>query len=179
VAFMPITSESRAFNQQLSANLHKSHDSDRRTFFVQKIIAPAIASVAATLFISPHPAFADVLLMDKGVSDVSPFKGGAEEAKKRFQLAIKDIDNLLANYNILTQSGGDNVRLYLGTQGLKSNMSGIMKVLKSLKEEADDIVEYTEGKFSRDPFSLMGCMICNIAIDFQSTYLVPHSYGRV
>jgi len=90
-------------------------------------MAPTIASIAKT-FISPHSAFADVLLMAKGAPDVTPFKGDAEEAKNRFQLAMQDIDNLLNNYNILTKSGGDNVRLYLGTQGLKSNMCGILKV---------------------------------------------------
>ena len=87
-----------------------------------------------------------MLLMDKGRPDVPPFKGSADEARTRLQLAIRDIDNLLENYDTLTRSGGDNVRLYLGTQGVKSNMFGIMKVLNSLKEELEDIVEYTEGK---------------------------------
>ena len=120
---------------------------NRRTFLVRQIIAPTIASVAATWLPTPRPALADaMLLMDKGRPDVPPFKGSADEARTRLQLAIRDIDNLLENYDTLTRSGGDNVRLYLGTQGVKSNMFGIMKVLNSLKEELEDIVEYTEGK---------------------------------
>ena len=68
------------------------------------------------------------------------------------KLAIADIDDLLNNYDVITKSGGDNVRLYLGTQGVKSHMYGIMKVLKSLKEEADDIVEYTEAMDSFEAY---------------------------
>mmetsp|Transcript_21111 Transcript_21111/g.38186 ORF Transcript_21111/g.38186 Transcript_21111/m.38186 type:complete len:248 (+) Transcript_21111:138-881(+) len=177
VAFSPIKSESRPLSlihQQSALNLHKSHD--RRTFLVQKIITPAIVSVAAT-FISPHSAHADVLLMDKGVPDVSPFKGSAEEAKKRFQLAIRDIDNLLNNYDILTMSGGDNVRLYLGTQGVKSNMFGIMKVLKLLKEEADDIVEYTEAmdEFEVYLFQAEGAAYQSMFIEHSSAKGTPES----
>ena len=33
---------------------------------------------------------------------------------------------------------------FVGTQGTKSHMYGLPKALKSLKEEVDDIVEYTE-----------------------------------
>ena len=52
---------------------------------------------------------------------------------------------MLANYDTISGGGGgDNVRLYLGTQGTKSHMYGLPKALKSLKEEVDDIVEYTE-----------------------------------
>jgi hypothetical protein len=113
---------------------------------------------------TPHPALADTIwLTDKGRPDVPPFTGGADAGKARFQLAIRDVDILLDNYDALARSGGDTVRLYLGTQGVKSNMFGIMKVLKSLKEEADDIVEYTEGKeriiylqiLFLDPFNLI------------------------
>eukprot|EP00580_Thalassiosira_gravida_P011643 CAMPEP_0201647400 /NCGR_PEP_ID=MMETSP0493-20130528/35699_1 /ASSEMBLY_ACC=CAM_ASM_000838 /TAXON_ID=420259 /ORGANISM="Thalassiosira gravida, Strain GMp14c1" /LENGTH=213 /DNA_ID=CAMNT_0048122793 /DNA_START=34 /DNA_END=675 /DNA_ORIENTATION=- len=159
-----------ALHLHTTSSSHHDHDNDhyyhdRRTFLAQKIITPTIAAVAATTSIvlpfqppaahasSPSASAEGVqqlqvqLLMDRNVPDVSPFiKGSAEEAKKRFQLAMLDIDSLLDNYDVITKSGGDNVRLYLGTQGVKSNMFGVMKVLKSLKEEADDIVEYSEGK---------------------------------
>lgn len=49
--------------------------------------------------VAPHPALADVLLMNKSSPDVPPFQGGDfSEAKKRFQLAILDVDNLLERY---------------------------------------------------------------------------------
>ena len=67
-----------------------------------------------------------------------------EDAKTRFQLARSDVKYLLENYSDVAKGGGDAVRNYLGTQGVNRNMYGIQKVLKLLKEEADDIVEFTE-----------------------------------
>ena len=119
---------------------------NRRSFLVHQIILPSIATVSSNIIsFQPQPAFAaDVLLMDKSSPDIPPFKGDVADAKSRFKLALKDIDNLLANYEQISKSGGDNVRLYLGTQGVKSHMYGISKVLIGLREEVDDIVEFTE-----------------------------------
>lgn len=69
---------------------------------------------------------------------------GVEEAKARFQEGRKSLKYLLDNYDKVVEGGGDNVRRYLGTVGTTSGLFGISKVLKSLKDEADDIVEYTE-----------------------------------
>lgn len=81
---------------------------NRRTFLGSAFLALA----------GPTPALADqMLLTDKDAVDVPPFKGGVEEAKERFVLAMSEIDSLLANYDEITKGGnGDNVRLYLGTQ---------------------------------------------------------------
>lgn len=127
--------------------------------------------------IAPNPAFADELLMDKSSLDVPAFRGGAPEAKQRFRRAIKDIDNLLANYDEITKSGGDNVRLYLGTQGVKSNMYGIMKVLKTLREEADDIVEYTEAlnEFEAYLFQAEGAAYQSMFVEHSSAKSTPES----
>jgi len=144
-------------------------------------MAPTIiaSTVAAVSFVSsPQPALAYTLLTDKGRPDIPPFKfTAAEEAKTRFQLAIRDIDNLLDNYEILTKSGGDNVRLYLGTQGVKSNMFGVMKVLKSLKEEADDIVDYTEAmdEFEVYLFQAEGAAYESMFIEHSSAKGTPES----
>ncbi|KAL9191038.1 hypothetical protein ACHAXT_000744 [Thalassiosira profunda] len=149
---------------------------DRRTFLTQQFIAPALASAAAASFI-PRPALADALLMDKSSPDIPAFQGGVAEGKKRFQLAIKDIDNLLADYDAISKSGGDNVRLYLGTQGVKSHMYGIGKVLKSLKEEADDIVEYTEAlnEFEAYLYQAEGASYQSMFTEHSSAKSTPES----
>ena len=67
-----------------------------------------------------------------------------EEAEDRLRLARKSAQYLLDNYDEICEGGGDNVRRYLGTVGTTSGLFGIQKVLKTLAEKADDIVEYTE-----------------------------------
>ena len=67
-----------------------------------------------------------------------------EEAEDRLRLARKSAQYLLDNYDEICEGGGDNVRRYLGTVGTTSGLFGIQKVLKTLTEKADDIVEYTE-----------------------------------
>mmetsp|Transcript_8176 Transcript_8176/g.20104 ORF Transcript_8176/g.20104 Transcript_8176/m.20104 type:complete len:219 (+) Transcript_8176:90-746(+) len=173
-AFAPIKSEFWA--RRLALHLQKSSH-DRRTFLAQQTIAPMIASMATLTTIAPNPVFADALLMEKSSLDVPAFQGGASEAKQRFRSAIKDIDNLLANYDEITKSGGDNVRLYLGTQGVKSNMYGIMKVLKLLKEEADDIVEYTEAmnEFEAYLFQAEGAAYQSMFVEHSSAKSTPES----
>ena len=104
-----------------------------------------VATAAISTAINPSAAFA--LLADPKSGDAALKAGktvGIVEAKKRFTLAIKDIDELLDNYAEISTSGGDNVRLYLGTVGTKSHMYGITKILKELREEADDVIDFTE-----------------------------------
>jgi hypothetical protein len=68
-----------------------------------------------------------------------------EEAKARFQEARISLNNLIENYDAIATKGGDNVRRYLGTVGTTSGLYGIQKVLRTLQDEANDIVEYTES----------------------------------
>ena len=66
-------------------------------------------------------------------------------ALERFQLARQSLRELLANYDSISEGGGDNVRRYLGTVGTTSGLYGIGKVLKDLQPFADDPVAYTEA----------------------------------
>ena len=151
---------------------------NRRSFLVHQIILPSIASNIISF--QPQPAFAaDVLLMDKSSPDIPPFKGDVADAKSRFKLAIKDIDNLLANYDEISKSGGDNVRLYLGTQGVKSHMYGISKVLtKYLREEVDDIVEFTEAlnEFDAYLYQAEGAAYQSMFVEHSSAKGSPQSF---
>ncbi|KAL7544610.1 hypothetical protein ACHAWF_007988 [Thalassiosira exigua] len=167
------TGECRTRPSALHMQLQKAQD--RRSFLVRQILSPAVASVATA--VAPHPALAEASLVDKSSPDVPAFGGGVSEGKRRFQLAIKDIDDLLANYEVITKSGGDNVRLYLGTQGLKSHMCGISKVLKSLKEEAEDIVEYTEAlnEFEAYFFQAEGAAYQSLFVEHSSAKSTPES----
>lgn len=145
-------------------------------------MATAIISSATTVeTIAPNPAFATALLTDKSSPDVRPFAGGASEARRRFRLAIRDVDDLLADYDAITKGGaGDNVRLYLGTQGVKSNMYGITKVLKSLREEAEDVVEYTEAlnEFEAYLFQAEGAAYQSMFVEHSSAKSTPESLLR-
>jgi hypothetical protein len=67
-----------------------------------------------------------------------------EQAKERLKEGIESLDYLLKHYEEICEGGGDNVRRYLGTVGTTSGLYGIIKVMKILQNEADDIVEYTE-----------------------------------
>jgi hypothetical protein len=176
-AFVSVGSE-RLSHRSSALHLQKSHD--RRTFLVRLIASPALSAAAAatTAVTPPRPAQAAVpLLMDKSSPDVPPFSGDSEAAKKRFRRAIRDVDDLLANYDEITRTGGDNVRLYLGTQGVKSNMYGILKVLGGLREEAEDIVEYTEAmnEFEAFLFQADGAAYQSLFAEFSSAKIAPGS----
>jgi len=70
---------------------------------------------------------------------------GVDAAKARFEEGRASLKYLIDNYDEIQKGGGDNVRRYIGTVGTSSGLYGIMKVLKELQPEADDIVEYTEN----------------------------------
>ena len=127
VAFVPISCRTSSYDTT-KLQLHQTKYNYERRLFIQSIIS------TATVITIPQPSFADALLMDKSIPSLQPFSGDSSEAREWVSLAIKDIDNLLQNYDDISKTGGDNVRLYLGTQGTKSHMYGISKVLKSLKE---------------------------------------------
>lgn len=144
---------------------------DRRSILQQ------IVTASATIVSLPSSP-ANALLLDNTSPDLPAFAGGIEEAKERFKLAIADIDDLLNNYDVISKSGGDNVRLYLGTQGVKSHMYGIMKVLKTLKEEADDIVEYTEAMDSFEAYKNQaeGAAYQSMFVEHSSAKGTPESF---
>ena len=146
---------------------------DRRSLLQQIATASSCGFTAAYLPSSP----ANALLVDNSSPDLPAFKGDISEAKQRFQLAIKDIDDLITNYDAISKTGGDNVRLYLGTQGVKSHMYGIMKVLKSLKDEAEDIVDYTEAmnEFEAYLFQAEGAAYQSLFVEHSSAKGTPES----
>ncbi|KAL7465592.1 hypothetical protein ACHAXS_005906 [Conticribra weissflogii] len=148
---------------------------NRRSFFTTSHLS--ILTTAATLAIRPLPAAAAPLLTDKSTPDLPPFTSTSiTEAKNRFLLAIHDIDSLLSNYDTIS-TNGDNVRLYLGTQGVKSHMYGISKVLKFLRDEADDIVEYTEAfnEFEAYLFQAEGAAYQSLFAEHSSAKSTPES----
>ena len=104
----------------------QQHTSSRRNFMTivttaLVVVAPNVATTAAAI-----------------AEDINP-------DKERFIACRKDLRDLIDNYSDITsKGGGDAVRNTLGTQGVNSNMFGIEKLLKSLKFEAEDIVEYVE-----------------------------------
>lgn len=110
---------------------------NRRSFLKNSVQAVALLSTIQTL-----PANA-VLSVEQDV-----FKTGqnlsTQDAKSRFQEGRKSLQYLLDNYDKIVEGGGDNVRRYLGTVGTTSGLWGIGKVMRSLQDETDDIVEYTE-----------------------------------
>jgi hypothetical protein len=105
----------------------QQHTSSRRNFMTIAttaliVVAPNVATTAAAI----------------AAEDINP-------DKERFIACRKDLRDLIDNYSDITsKGGGDAVRNTLGTQGVNSNMFGIEKLLKSLKFEAEDIVEYVE-----------------------------------
>lgn len=113
----------------------------RRTF-ISTIIVPVFALMqqpqisSATIKTESTTSSAVLFSPDQKLSK--------EDAKYRFTNAQADLKYLLDNYVSISEGGGDNVRRYLGTVGITSNLYGIRKVLKVLQDEAGDIVEYTE-----------------------------------
>jgi hypothetical protein len=106
-------------------------------------------------------------------------KMGVEEAKKRFALAQRDVQYLLDHYEEISKGGGgDNVRRYLGTGGVTSNMYGIGKVVKELREEADDIVEYTEAmnEFNAYLYQAEGAAYQSLFVEHSSAKGTPESF---
>lgn len=81
-------------------------------------------------------------------SDQNVFKVGKdltdEEALARFNEGRKSLKYLLDNFDQICTGGGDNIRRYLGTVGTTSGLWGISKVMRSLQDKAEDVIEFTE-----------------------------------
>lgn len=102
-----------------------------------------------------------------------------EAALERFALGQESIDYLLENYDkIVSNGGGDNVRRYLGTVGTTSGLWGMSKVLNVLKDEADDIVEFTEAKteFESAIVAADGSAYMAIFVTTSSSSTPPEKY---
>ena len=65
-----------------------------------------------------------------------------DAAKDQWKQSVKVIDTMLSDWSSL--KGGDAIRVGLGTQGTTSPLFQIDKALKVLRDEAEDLVEFTE-----------------------------------
>lgn len=136
--------------------------------------------VTCTALVRSSPAAAT--LMDTSVEGTKTFRPGtklsAEEGKKRFSLARNDVQYLLDNYAEISKGGGDAVRRYLGTVGVTSYMYGITKVLKDLREEAADIVEFTEAanEFEAYLYQAEGAAYQSLFVEHSSAKGTPESF---
>ena len=166
------SSSSLYAHQNANANAN-----NRRTFLNQLALPLAVAGISSTL----SPKIAQATLMSTDMEEVKTFKAGEkltiEEAKNRFKLAIEDVDELIANYPEISKGGGDNVRRYLGTVGAKSHMYGITKVLKGLREEADDVIEFTEAsnEFEAYLFQAEGAAYQSLFVEHSSAKGTPET----
>ncbi|KAL3939916.1 MAG: hypothetical protein SGBAC_005446 [Bacillariaceae sp.] len=134
-----------------------------------------VGGVAEVCCNTPSPAFA-VMSVDQKV--FTP--GGSlsiPESKERFVLARKDVQYLLDHYDTISKEGGDAVRRYLGTVGVTGAMYGISKVVKILREEAEDIVEYTEDmdEFNAYLYQAEGAAYQSIFAEHSSAKATPES----
>jgi hypothetical protein len=155
MAWLPAFSPSHSINR---ANLRRnvrptSHLAvSRRGYFAEATLLSSaiVASFNVPSISSDLVAHASTPLADGNVFADKHFS--VEDAKQRFQAARKDLRYLVENYSDISKGGGDAVRNYLGTQGVNSNLYGIQRVLKILRDEASDIVEYTEAILIRRAF---------------------------
>ena len=115
------------------------HHAEARRSFLRNSIH-AITLFGASQIVAPANA---VMTSDQNVFQTGKSLS-IDEAKSRFKEGRKSLKYLLDNWNEVEGGGGDNVRRYLGTVGTTSGLWGIGKVMRSLQDEADDIVDYTE-----------------------------------
>jgi len=100
------------------------------------------------------------------------------DAKERFVAARKELRDLIDNYSEITaKGGGDAVRSRLGTQGISSNLFGIQKILKTLTDDAEDLVEYTEmmEEFNAYYFQAEGAAYQSMFIEHSSAKGTPET----
>lgn len=68
-----------------------------------------------------------------------------DAAKAQWKAAVTTIDRLLDDWDAyVARGGGDAIRTALGTQGITSPLFQIDKALRVLRDDAEDIVEFTE-----------------------------------
>lgn len=140
----------------------------------------SLLAIASSIVTCIYPVSATMI--DNSSDEYNTFKPGVslsvEDAKLRFKGAISDIDELIKNYDDISKGGGDNIRRYIGTVGVNSRMYGITKVLKQLREEADDVVEFTEtyNEFEAYLFQAEGAAYQSLFVEFSSAKGSPEQY---
>eukprot|EP00980_Cylindrotheca_fusiformis_P018884 scaffold6312_cov85-Cylindrotheca_fusiformis.AAC.4 len=168
--FIPSTSTSAAPSQ-----CRRSWMGD---MFLRTSSIVTLATITTTTTTNLRPAFAAMALSgDQKV--IASFESlTMDQAKERFLLARKEIQYLLDNYSSISkEGGGDAVRRYLGTVGVNGAMYGIGKVVKKLRDEADDIVEYTEtmDEFNAYLYQAEGAAYQSIFAEHSSAKATPES----
>lgn len=157
-----------------------SHGS-RRSFLHKVALRISVTTTVVSSTVAV-PMKVSATLMDNNVQEIKTFKLGeklsSEDAKKRFAEAMAEVDELIANYSEISQDGGDAIRRYLGTVGVEKKMYGISKVVKELRDEADDIVEYTElaNEFEAYLYQAEGAAYQSLFVEHSSAKGTPASF---
>lgn len=102
-----------------------------------------------------------------------------DAAYERLAMGQRSLEYLLANFDrIVNEGGGDNVRRYLGTVGTSSGLWGMSKVLNELKDDAEDIVDFTEAKteFEAAMVQADGSAYMAIFVTFSTSSTPPEKY---
>ena len=186
-----VTASRRSFKSALAAAAvtagddsptNNSRTCSRRSFLTRNAfgLVAGPGATASLLVANAPPAAAT--LMDATQDDAKTFSPGTklsvEDGKKRFSLARKEVQYLLDNYDDICQGGGDAVRRYLGTVGVASNMYGITKVVKDLRDEAEDLVEFTEtaNEFEAYLYQSDGAAYQSLFVEHSSAKGTPASF---
>lgn len=116
---------------------HFPTTTDRRSFLAQAAaVTTPVVVTASSLF---------VLTTQTSWAAAAALALSSDAALKQWQSAVKTIDALVENWDsIASKGGGDAIRTQLGTQGVASPLFQIDKAIKVLREDADDLVEFTE-----------------------------------
>lgn len=162
-------------SSQSALSLSATSSRSRRSFLVA---TSASLLISSTSTIQP----AGATLMDATQDEAKTFSPGTklsvEENKQRFRAARQDVQYLLDHYEKISEGGGDAVRRYLGTVGVSSNMYGITKVVKDLRDEAEDLVEYTEtaNEFEAYLYQAEGAAYQSLFVEHSSAKGTPASF---
>jgi hypothetical protein len=105
----------------------------RRAFILQvPATAAVVASLSVPLLIDPATATAATIIT-------------SEAAQIQWKQSETVIDDLLKNWpTVVAQGGGDGIRREIGTVGTTSPLFQIDKALRALREEAEDLIEFTD-----------------------------------
>jgi hypothetical protein len=105
----------------------------RRTFILQVPATVAVVtSLSVPLLIEPATATAATIIT-------------SEAAQIQWKQSETVIDDLLQNWpTVVAQGGGDGIRREIGTVGTTSPLFQIDKALRVLREEAEDLIEFTD-----------------------------------
>jgi len=117
---------------------------NRRNFLTNVIVATAVGiTSSSTITFGPTPANANA-----AASSITP-----KEAREQFEAVIATTDKLLAEWDTVTQGGGDAIRTQLGTNGPGTGTGGgtptpfykIDKAIKVLQNNCEDPITFGEA----------------------------------